>query len=270
MKTFKEFISTLTPIKENNFVENIKNKTSTPNKWAVLGGFYIRKNGPFPSISYINDRISDFIKKEYKDYGYKKYQKDTIKINGQEINITLAINNYLVFDAFCAEKNIKSASGFINEMINNIDYVYGASSDFFKQKTAPLLIKTKEIGEMREKQSLEKFEKVMADTYPGITISKPTLREDISGIDGHFRSDGVNITIQVKPLSSIDIWRNGKVAAFSNGSLSLSTDYLILYRKKNHIIIKNTKESPIEIHANKFVFHPDNIVHNDFSPSEDK
>jgi hypothetical protein len=58
----------------------------------------------------------------------------------------------------------------------------------------------------------------------------PTLEEDIKGIDGKFIFKGVERTIQVKPYENFII-EDGIGNATSNGSLTLNTDVLILYKE---------------------------------------
>jgi hypothetical protein len=62
-----------------------------------------------------------------------------------------------------------------------------------------------------------------------VDIISPTIQEDVSGIDAKFMWNNKELTIQVKPFTRI-VKSDESVRAYSQGSLSLNTDYLILYK----------------------------------------
>ena len=90
-----------------------------------------------------------------------------------------------------------------------------------------------------------------------IVVVDPTIEEDVTGIDGKFNWKGKTITIQVKPYDKEVILEDGKVEVSSPGSLSLSTDYLILYKNGKYIIVRGEN---VKIEENNFVFQKDKIV----------
>ena len=79
-----------------------------------------------------------------------------------------------------------------------------------------------------------------------VTIYKPTLREDVRGIDGKFKFEKSKIekTIQVKPYESFVI-ENGIGTATSNGSLSMNTDILILYKGIGPKVVRNSSDEEV-------------------------
>jgi hypothetical protein len=66
-----------------------------------------------------------------------------------------------------------------------------------------------------------------------VDIISPTIQEDVSGIDAKFMWNNKELTIQVKPFTRIV---KSDERAYSQGSLSLNTDYLILYKNYQLII----------------------------------
>jgi len=91
-----------------------------------------------------------------------------------------------------------------------------------------------------------------------VNFIPPTVEEDISGIDGKFIWLGKEITIQVKPYDRAVISESTrKVKVHSQGSLSLNTDYLIVYKAQSFIIIQGRD---VTIEGNEFTFQEDKVV----------
>jgi len=245
MKKFKEFI------------------VESSVKWVNLNGVYIRKHGGFPSISYLNSKIAEYIENVYSKYGFVKNINPILKVKGVEINIQFMINNYLIFKKFIDYNNIKNASDFVNELINNFDNVYHYDGEFFNKNTKWILKNTRKSGLNAEKIAFKKFEDFSKSKGLDMEIKVPTTDEDIGGTDGYFEYKGKKYTIQVKPFSSLIDMEN-YIKAESDGSLSLNTDFLILYKGDKHIFVKNKEKDPIRIKSKFFIFNKNNVVFNDY------
>jgi hypothetical protein len=97
-------------------------------------------------------------------------------------------------------------------------------------------------GKIGEENALNHFRWLMTAKKTPVTILKPTLREDISGIDAKFKLANEMKTIQVKPYQNFVI-DNGIGTATSNGALSMKTDILILYKNIGQKkVVKNGRE----------------------------
>jgi hypothetical protein len=94
----------------------------------------------------------------------------------------------------------------------------------------PILIATSRRGNDGEINSLRFFvEELNKKMNIIVDIISPTIQEDVSGIDAKFMWNNKELTIQVKPFTRI-VKSDESVRAYSQGSLSLNTDYLILYK----------------------------------------
>jgi len=225
-------------------------------------GFYTNKYGT-NSISNLNNNILRYITKIYQPYGfrYQSGNKD-IDVNGRLINteyIDKMVNNYTIFKSFIRENNIKDEITFYRLINSKLDDIYNYNGDFFNRKTLPILINTSRKGNIGERNSLEFFKKSLQEKK-GISVNfiSPTIEEDISGIDAKFIWLGKEITIQVKPYDRVftnELTR--KVKAHSQGSLSLNTDYLIIYNLQSFIIVKG---KDVIIEGNFFIFQEDKVV----------
>ncbi len=233
-----------------------------------------KKYGDRNSISWLNNKILQYITDIYGRYGfsYPRGERDSkgydIDVNGEILNteyISKMVNNYTVFKAFIAENKIKDEETFYQLLIENFDNVYHFKGDFFKRKTLPILIATTRKGNIGELRCIDKFEKFAKSKGLSIAVEDPTITEDISGIDGKFRHGDTYFTLQVKPFTSfIDL---GTETQFkSTGSLSLGgVNYLVLYSDDNKcVIIKNQRVNPIKIKGNTFVSPNSNIVYFDY------
>ena len=235
-------------------------------------GFYTNKyskrgyKGSYTkSISYLNNKIKNYIDTVYGPYGYKYGDNSDININGLVINgeyIDKMVNNYTIFKRFIKDFSINTEDEFYEKIVDSFDNVYHYEGDFFKRNSLPILINTTRKGNINEKKSLEKFIKVISDKGIDITIQKPSIEEDVKGVDGKFTHNGRSYTIQVKPFSSINI-KDGVVYAKSDGSLSLGVNYLILYKGEDYIILKNPSNNKIIIDGSNFVYNQGNILYTD-------
>lgn len=217
------------------------------------------------SISYLNNKIKNYIDTVYGPYGYKYGDNSDININGLVINgeyISKMVNNYTIFKRFIKDFSINSEDEFYEKIVDNFDNIYHYQGDFFKNNSLPILINTTRKGNINEKKSLTKFEQVITNKGIEITMQKPSIKEDIKGVDGKFAHNGKSYTIQVKPFSNVSI-KNGRVYATSDGSLSLGVNYLILYKGESYIILKNPPKNKIIIDGQNFVYNQDNILYSD-------
>lgn len=255
MKNFKDFIS--------------------EKKEVYLGldgyGFYTSKysfrdrRGVYSkSISNLNFKIKRYIERVYGKYGfYYGIQDSDINIDGLIINckyINKMVNNYTVFKKFILENRITSELDFYNLIEQRFDDVYHWNGDFFKRNTLPILINTTRKGNIGEIKALKKFKDTLKERNIQINIIRPTYQEDIKGIDAKFSHNFRMLTIQVKPFDDIKELSDGKFKARSPGSLSLNTNYLILYRGDEAIMLKNPPSNKIEIVGNYFYYNNENIV----------
>ena len=234
-------------------------------QWVKLENIYVRKYGSFPSIVYLNNKIDDYVNKTYQSMGYVKNVNSFFELGGIEVDVQLMINNYTIFKAFIKNNNIKSASDFVNKLIENFDDVYHYDGYFFNKHTKYILNRTKSKGKTAESLVFDKFKEFSKSKGLDIDIIEPTKEEDIQGMDGYFVYKGKKYTIQVKPgIGGLLKYSEGFYKMRSQGSLSLNTNFLFLYEGNKYIFIKNKKDSPIIIKGEYFIFNEDNIVYSDF------
>lgn len=248
-------------IKYNQYIKEQK---------AFLGmgkyGFYTNKyknNFSDYSVGKLNNDIERYLHKTYSPFGYKRGVNSDINVGGKIINsqyIDLMVNNYTVFKRFIYDNKITNEKDFYEKISSQFDNVYHYNGDFFNRNTLPIVMNTYKKGNINERKSLNKFQEIVNKKGININIDSPTLEEDLDGIDGKFSLNGKEYTIQVKPFSSLNS-RMGKFYAKSDGSLSLSVDYLILYKNNEYIILKNPKNNSIKIESQYFVYNEKNIVY---------
>lgn len=225
-----------------------------------LNGIQTNKYGsPFESISWLNQKIFEYVNNTYNRYGFKYGNNDKdLNVDGLLIKseyISKMVNNYTIFKKMIEINNIKSESDFYHYMIENLYDIYNFKGKFFKSHTLPILINTSRKGNIGEKKSLDFFKNELKKKGINVDIIQPTIEEDVSGIDAKFFWNNKIVTIQVKPYDNLSI-TDGIVRAFSQGSLSLNTDYLILYKSESFIIIKG---KDITISGNLFIFYENKI-----------
>lgn len=251
---------------------NIGFKNFDPDKIEVIGKYL---NGELVDelfrttagvVNEINKCIKDETNKWYKPFGYKYSLNNNpfdINIGDLIINteyIMKMVNNRTVFYTICKEEKITNSEDFLIFMkdFSNLKKYYYYEGLFFKN-VLEILISTTRKGNKGEKASLKYFKWFMDVKGFTIDVVSPTLEEDIKGIDGKFIFKGVEKTIQVKPYENFII-ENKIGTATSNGSLSLNTDVLILYKEKAlkvngypdyNYIIANQKN--VKIVGNQFI-----------------
>lgn len=225
-----------------------------------FGTFETEKYGKYHSIQWLNQKILAYISEIYKPFGfiYNSGNRD-ILVDGKIINteyIDKMVNNYTVFRNIIRLNRITTEAGFYDYMTNNFDKIYHYNGILFKE-VLQIIINTSKAGNIGEQKSFEFFEEILSQKGYNIKISSPTLEEDVKGIDGKFNWNGRTITIQVKPYVNATIDNiSGMIKAYSPGSLSLGTDYLVLYGEK--IIIVKAKD--VIIQGNDFIFDEFKIV----------
>lgn len=224
-----------------------------------LGNIVTNKYG-YKSIAVLNRNIKTYLNEVYKEFGYTYPSYFDIIVNNSIINteyINKMVNNYTVFKKIIELENLNTEEEFYNYMRNNLNEVYHFNGKYFKTVTLPILIATTRRGNVGEINSLKFFTQELNNKM-GITVDiiRPTVEEDVSGIDGKFVWNNKEITIQVKPFTSI-VKSDDKVKVYSQGSLSLSTDYLILYKSDSFIILRGRD---VSIKGSYFESNLDKIV----------
>lgn len=225
-----------------------------------IGNITTKKYGKFNSIDWLNGEIKKYIEEVYGPFGFKYGVNEDLNIEGQIINseyISKMVNNYTIFKNIIELNGLKIEDEFYNYMLLNLREIYNINGKYFKKVTLPILINASRKGNIGEKLSKEFFINELSKKGINIVINSPTVEEDISGIDGKFNWNGKSITIQIKPYNKEVVLGDGKVEVFSPGSLSLSTDYLVLYKNGEYIIIRG---KDVKIEGNHFTFQEDKIV----------
>jgi hypothetical protein len=142
-------------------------------------------------------------------------------------------------------------------MLDNLHEIYHWEGEYFDTVTLPILINTSRKGNLGEIKSKDFFKSLLSEKGLDINIESPTIDEDISGIDAKFNWKSRMITIQIKPYETATINKDSIISAYSQGSLSLNTDYLILYKGDNIIVIKGKE---VTIRGNCFIFNKMSVV----------
>ena len=213
-------------------------------------------------ISKVNNIIKNYTDNVYSKFGYKYPMKNTDIIINKDLIIDCEfinkmVNNYTVFKFICNTMSLKTFEEFRDFMseYSNLEKFYHYNG-FYNKEVLNILYYTIKKGKIGEKMSLKFFEdefnkKVITEQ---IIVTEPTLNEDLKGIDGKFIFKGKEYTIQVKPCSNI-IKDETSTKFLSVGSVSLSTHYLILYRKTGNLFefyILNSRF--VTIQSNFFVY----------------
>lgn len=227
-----------------------------------LGNIKTQKYGKFNSIDWLNGKIKKYIEEVYGPFGFRYGVNEDLNIEGQIISseyISKMVNNYTVFKAIIRENFIRTEEAFYHFMTNSMKDVYHWKGKYFKRITLPVLISTSRRGNIGEQNSLRFFKQSLQEKK-GISVNfiPPTVEEDISGIDGKFIWLGKEVTIQVKPYDRAVISESTrKVKVHSQGSLSLNTDYLVVYKGQSFIIVRG---KDVTIEGNHFTFQEDKVV----------
>ena len=228
-------------------------KNFDPDQIVVIGQY--QKDKPaielFRTTAGVVNEINQKIKEQTEGWFKYKYDLDTvpydIKIGTNKVINTeylmKMVNNRTVFYYICKNERITNSEDFLNFMkdFSNLKKYYHHTGTFFKE-VFKILETASGKGKIGEENALNHFRWLMTAKKTPVTILKPTLREDISGIDAKFRVGDEMKTIQVKPYQDFVI-DNGIGTATSNGALSMKTDILILYKNIGQKkVIKNGKE----------------------------
>lgn len=231
--------------------------------FLMLGPVETSKYGSINSIAWLNLKIINYTEETYGPYGYtRSYEYIDINVNGTIINseyLNKMCNNYTIFKKIIYLNNIKSEDEFYKFMIENMYDIYHWEGKYFKKITLPIVIATSKKGNKWEVESFNFFEnEIFKKTNKRIKVEEPTIEEDVNGIDGKFFWNNNLVTIQVKPYRSATISKSTRlVKIYSQGSLSLNTTYLILYKEDTFIIVKG---KDVEINGNYFIFPEEKII----------
>jgi len=227
-----------------------------------LGPIKTQKYGKFNSVDWLNTKIKKYVEDTYGPYGFRYGVNADLKIDGYTINseyICKMVNNYTIFKTIIKDNFIRTEEAFYHYMTNNLEAIYNWKGKYFKSFTLPILISTSRRGNVGEQNSLRFFKQSLQEKK-GISVNfiPPTVEEDISGIDGKFIWLGKEVTIQVKPYDTATISTSTrKVKIHSQGSLSLNTDYLVVYKGQSFIIVRG---KDVTIEGNNFTFQEDKVV----------
>lgn len=249
---------------------NIGFKNFDPNKVEVIGGYdkdtkmmeeLFRTTANV--INEINKIIKDKTEEWYGSFGYQySVTKKPFDITIEDLIINTEylmkmVNNRTVFYKICKKERITNSDDFFIFMkdFSNLEKYYHYKGVFFAD-ILEILISTTRKGNKGENASLVYFKWFMGSKGFTVDIVKPTLEEDIKGIDGKFIFKGVERTIQVKPYENFII--EDKIGnATSNGSLTLNTDVLILYKedplKKDVFRYIIANKNNVKIVGNNFI-----------------
>lgn len=218
-------------------------------------------------IAKINSFIKNYTDNVYSKFGYKYPMKDTDIIINKDLIIDCEfinkmVNNYTVFKFICNTIQLKTFEEFRDFMskYSNLEKFYHYNG-FYNKEVLHILYYTIKKGKIGERMSLRFFEKDFnKNVSEKIEVTDPTLNEDLKGIDGKFIFKGKDYTIQVKPCSNM-IKDEKSVKFLSVGSVSLSTHYLVLYRKTGNLFefyILNSRF--VTIQDNFFVYPIDKKI----------
>ena len=240
-------------------------KNFDPEQIVVIGKY--QKDEPpvelFRTTAGVVNEINQKIKEQTEGWFKYKYDLDTvpydIKIGTNKVINTeylmKMVNNRTVFYYICKNERITNSEDFLNFMkdFSNLEKYYHYKGTFFKEVLEILIFATRK-GNAGERAALNYFRWLMGVKGTPVTISMPTLREDVRGVDGKFKFENSEIekTIQVKPYENFSI-DNGVGTATSNGSLSMNTDILILYKGTGPKIVRNSSDEEVSYPDFKFI-----------------
>lgn len=237
------------------------------NQYVEIEGITTKKYGE-NSIAQLNSAIKNYIEDVYGDFGYQYNSPNNIDIvikpdlilNSEYIS--KMVNNYTIFKSVIRNFNLKTEIEFYDFMYDNLNRIYHYNSEYFKKHTIDILMKTSRKGNLIEYNSKNYFKKFIKDQYGyDVEIKEPTKEQDLKGIDGIFEIGGKDYTIQIKPFTDFTK-KNNEIEFKSDGSLSVNTNYLILYKdSSNYVFLRNGKKNKIQIKGNKFVANNKNILY---------
>lgn len=198
-------------------------------------------------VSKLNTIVHNYVKTLYAEFGYRPYSGNVdINVNGLVINteyLDKMVNNYTIYTKFIRLKNFKTFNDLLIFISTNLDKIYRYDGYYFKE-VMTILNRTISMGNTGEQFAIAAFIDAFADKLSvTINVEKPTLEEDLKGIDGKFNYGGKDYTIQIKPMDSYKIYPapDDYVLIKTKGSLSLATNYLVTYdlNDKKVIISRN-------------------------------
>jgi hypothetical protein len=219
------------------------------------------------SLSKLNNKIKQYVEETYGKFGFKypanlnNYKNYDININGDLINseyIAKMVNNYTVFKMIIRVNNLRDEDSFYSFILNNMDDIYHYDGKYF-DNVLNILVNTTRKGNIIEKRAIDYFEKFSKSKNMNIEVINPTVEEDLDGIDFKFKINNKIYTVQVKPFEKYN-YNSDIIKVKSQGSLSLSTDYLILSNKDKFIVLRNPSDNPIKIEGDNFVGTKSHIV----------
>jgi len=247
----------------NKFYNFIKENSQSVVLDNGRGGNLIKNNKySDKSIANLNSVIKRFVESVYGPYGFIYGKNDDIIVKDKIINgeyISKMVNNYTVFKAVIRVNNLRDEDSFYNFMMNNLNDIYGPNGKFFLDQTMPILINTTRKGNIGEIKCKEEFNSYAKSKNKSISIQNPTIEEDIRGVDFIFISNGKKYTVQVKPFTKYKS-NDEKIWVKSQGSLSVDTDYLMLFNDSSYIILRNPVNDRISIQGDVFITSSSNIV----------
>ena len=245
-------------------------------KNLYLGPVLTSKYGATSSVNWLNQIIHGYVNSVYGPFGYSygTGNKD-IDVNGRIINteyIDKMVNNRTIFKKIVEDQSITTEDGFYNYMIANLFDVYHYNGTHFNTITLPILIATTRKGNVGEAISISWLKNKMFQKGVDANMQKPTLLEDIDGIDAKFDWKGKTVTVQVKPYTAAAI-NGGMVQAHTPGALKIylsstnqPVNYLVLYKQEKNLEGKSNmrmicvRGANVNVNGNSFVFKEDDIV----------
>lgn len=218
-------------------------QTFDKNQLVNLSGIETTKG----EVSKLNNIIHNYVKDVYLEFGYRPYSGNVdINVNGLVINteyLDKMVNNYTIYNKFIRLKNFKTFNDLLVFISTNLEKIYKYGGYYFNE-VLTILNRTISMGNSGEQFAIAAFIDAFADKLGvSINVDKPTLEEDLKGIDGKFNYDGKNYTIQIKPMDSYKVYPapDDYILIKTKGSLSLATNYLVTYdlNDKKVIIVRN-------------------------------
>jgi hypothetical protein len=203
-----------------------------------------------------------------KIYGEHLVSDDNFVMNGIELNpeyLRKARNNRNLFKkiTFDQEQIINSGVKNVNDLL---EFVKEKGYDLFSPdgKYFELVYATLQGCSSKGKTDEERSFDILRNFFEiqgiQIEISSPNRDEDLAGIDGKFTENGVDKTVQVKPLAYIQEYKidNTKFIVFCDGVLkALITDYLVVINKKEaHVFTTDG----VRVMSNYFLVPKTNLI----------
>ncbi len=176
--------------------------------------------------------------------------------------IKKAVNNYLLLKKIVLDpdriivSNVNNKEDLFNFIVDHSHDLFHYNGKYFNG-VYNLLANTSKKGKKFEDIAFKEFEEMGRKKGMVVKILDPSVKEDISGVDGIFYFNSKKFTIQVKPL--VSIVDNGDVYTVRcEGALkNLITHYLICINGKEVWIFRS---SGITAHAEHYIIPKINLV----------